>query len=314
MFETIIMQPIFNILIGIYSLIPGGDFGIAIIIFTILVRMCLYPLVRKQLHQTKLMRRMQPELKRIKVESKGDKQLEAMRMMELYKEKGVKPFQSILILLIQLPIFIALFQVIQVFTTHRDRVGALTYQFLEPLEPIKQLINNPDSFNQHMLGFINLTGHAISNNGVDIALVALAIIAGITQYIMTKQISPTTGGKKSLKSILGEAADGKQAEQSDINEAVASGMMKIMPYFMVFIMLSLPGALALYYVMSNVVAVVQQHFILRGDEEGLEEIAEVTPAKKSATKTGKKPAVARAKNAKEAHVTRIKAKDSRRKG
>ena len=310
MFETLIMQPIFNILIGIYSVIPGGDFGVAIIIFTILVRLCLYPLVHKQLHQTKLMRRLQPELKKIKAESKGDKQVEAMRMMELYKRRGVKPFQSILILLIQLPIFIALFQVIQVFTQHRDRVGELTYSFLEPLEPIKRLIENPDSFNQHMLGFIDLTGHAISDKGLNIPLIVLAIIAGVTQHIMTKQISPTRGSKKSLKKILGEAADGKQADQSDINEAVAGGMMKVMPYFMVFIMLSLPGALALYYVMSNIVAVIQQHFILRGDEEEMEEIAEITPAssKKSSSSTK-----ARARGAKEAHITRIKANDSRRK-
>ena len=66
MFETLIVQPIFNALLLIYSLIPGGDFGVALIIFTILIRMLMYPLVKKQLHQTKMMKKLQPELKKIK--------------------------------------------------------------------------------------------------------------------------------------------------------------------------------------------------------------------------------------------------------
>ena len=75
-FELLIIQPIFNLLIGIYSIVPGGDFGISLIIFTILVRLALFPLVKKQLHQTKAMKKLQPKLAKIKAEAKGDKQLE----------------------------------------------------------------------------------------------------------------------------------------------------------------------------------------------------------------------------------------------
>src|SRR5574344_1428436 len=99
MFETIVLKPIFNALMLIYSVIPGGDFGVAIIIFTILIRFLLYPLVRSQLRQTKLMRKMQPELAKIKAAAKGNKQVEAMQQMELYKRYGIKPFRSILILI-----------------------------------------------------------------------------------------------------------------------------------------------------------------------------------------------------------------------
>jgi YidC/Oxa1 family membrane protein insertase len=102
MFNTIVVQPIFNLLFVIYSLIPGGDFGLALIIFTILVRLAMWPLVKKQLHQVKAMRKLQPELVKIKKETKGDKRLESMRMMELYKKHDVSPFRSIGILLIQL--------------------------------------------------------------------------------------------------------------------------------------------------------------------------------------------------------------------
>jgi YidC/Oxa1 family membrane protein insertase len=122
-FDILVVQPIFNLLIGLYSIIPGGDFGVSIIIFTVIVRFALYPLVKKQLHQTQAMKKLQPQLARIKKQAKGNKQLESMQMLELYKQNGVNPFRSIGILLIQLPIFIALYRVIQNFTLHRDQIA-----------------------------------------------------------------------------------------------------------------------------------------------------------------------------------------------
>ncbi len=187
MFEAIIVKPIFNALMLLYSIIPGGDFGVAIIIFTIIIRILLYPLVRAQLHQTKLMRKLQPELKKIKKAANGNKQLEAMQQMELYKKYGIKPFRSILMLVIQLPIFIGLYQVIQIISSHREQVEALTYDALKNVGPIKAIIDNPEDFNHTMLGFIDLTKTAISSTGVDFTLFSLALIAAGTQYIMTKQ-------------------------------------------------------------------------------------------------------------------------------
>src|SRR5476651_1890238 len=109
MFTTLIVQPIFNLLVLIYALLPGHNFGLSIIIFTIVIRLLLWPLVKKQLHQAKAMRKLQPELKRIKAQTKGDKQKESTMVMELYKEKGINPFSSIGIVLLQLPIFIGLY-------------------------------------------------------------------------------------------------------------------------------------------------------------------------------------------------------------
>ena len=74
MFTTLIIQPIFNFLVLIYAILPGHNFGLAIIIFTVLIRVLMWPLVRKQFHQAKAMRELQPELKRIKQATKGDRQ------------------------------------------------------------------------------------------------------------------------------------------------------------------------------------------------------------------------------------------------
>lgn len=308
-FDLLVVQPIFNLLIALYSVIPGGDFGVAIIIFTILVRFALYPLLKRQLHQTKAMRKLQPELARIKKQAKGNRQLESRQMLELYKKHGVSPFRSILILLIQLPIFLALYHVIQIFTLHRDQIEKFTYSFLENVEPIKKLIENPEQFNEKLFGLVDLTKPALGGHGVDIILVLLAVVAAATQYVMSKQTMPQQESKKRLRDIMAEAAEGKQANQGEMNAVIMTKMIKFLPIFMFFIMISVPGAIALYYGVSNIVAVIQQSYLLKQDTEELEEIAD-EPVKK----TGKKAtAKAREKVAKEGNVTRIVAKDTRRK-
>lgn len=308
-FDVLIVQPIFNLLIGLYSIIPGGDFGVSLIIFTVLVRFALFPLVKKQLHQTRAMKKLQPELVRIKKQAKGNKQLESMQMLELYKKHGVSPFRSIGILIIQLPIFIALYSVIRIFTQHRDQIGQYTYEFLKGLEPVKQLIAHPDQFNEKLFGVVDLTKTAFSNHGVDIVLVLLAIIAAATQYFMSKQTMPQTESKKRLRDVMAEAGSGKSADQSELNSIVMSKMVMVLPFFMLFIMLNVPGALALYYAVSNLVAVGQQTYLLRKDEEELEELAETAPATAPPKKATAK---AREKAATTATVTRIKAKDSKK--
>lgn len=296
-FDLFIVQPIFNLLLFIYSVVPYADFGIAVILFTIIIRFALWPIVVRQLHQVKAMRKLQPELKKIKKAAKGNRQLESMQMLELYKKHEIKPFRSILILLIQLPIFIALFRVIQIFTSHRDEIGNFTYGFMQNLDVVKNLLDNPDSFNKMFLGLIDITQPAIANGTINIFLVLLAVAAAFTQYIISKQTSPTTTDKR-LRDVLAEAGEGKQPDQAELNAVMMGKMIKILPFMMFFIMLSLPGALALYYVTSNIFAAIQQHFLLKRDAEEMDKIADL-PSKG----TGKKAtAKARAKQAIEGEV------------
>lgn len=309
-FQVFIAQPIFNLLFVIYSLIPGGDFGIALVIFTVLVRFAMWPLLKKQLHQVKAMQKLQPELVRIKKETKGNRQLESMQMMELYKKHDVSPFRSIGILLIQLPIFIALYQVIQIFTSGRDKIDGFTYGFLKGVGPIRDLIANPNQFNEKMLGFLDLSRQAVITNpkfSVSIFVLILAVGAAITQYIMSKQTAPKSQSNKRLRDIMTEAADGKQASQGEMNAVMMNKMVKFLPFMMFFIMINLPGALVLYYTVSNLVAVVQQGRILKEDADEMIQIAD------NATEPDlhkKATAKARAKQATEANITRITAKDT----
>jgi membrane protein insertase Oxa1/YidC/SpoIIIJ len=105
---------------------------------------------------------------------------------------------------------------------------------------------------------------------------------------------------------LSDASAGKDADQSEINNIVMGKMIYVLPFFMLIVMLNLPGAIGLYYAVSNIVATIQQHFILKQDEHELEEIADEEPAQPTKKATAK----ARAKQANEGTVTRIVAKDT----
>lgn len=302
LFDVIIVQPILNLLMAIYSIVPGGDFGISIIIFTVIIRFLLWPLVKKQLHQTKAMRKMQPELKKIQAKYKNDKQAQGLAMMELYKKHNISPFGSIGVLLIQLPILIGIYRVVQIFAMHRDELGKFTYGFMENIPAVKELLASPDNFNQNFLGFIDLTQHAVSENGVVIGLLVIALLAALLQFFLSKQMSPNTDSNKRLRDVLAEAGQGKEADQAEVNAIVMRKMMKFMPVMLFFIMISLPGALALYMATGNAVAYLQNKLILGKDKEEMEQIAKENITKQPSAKK-------RASEATEAKITRITAKD-----
>lgn len=269
-FNILVVQPIFNALLLIYAFI--GDFGLSIILFTILVRLALWPLIKKQLHQTKLMRKVQPDLKKIKARTKGNKQLEAQLMMELYREKGIKPFSSIGVLIIQLPIFIGIYVVINIITTQRDQIASRLYGFTKEIPAVNEIISSKE-FNESLLGLIDLTQTALGGGSLHIPLVILAIIAALFQYIQTKQLMPSDESQKKLRDILKDTSRGKEADQSEISAAMGSKIATVMPIILLVVALYMPGAVVLYYAASSIVAVIQQHFVLRKDEEEMVTLA-----------------------------------------
>ena len=302
-FDEFIVRPILNLLMAIYSLIP--DFGISIIVFTILVRLLLWPLIKKQLHQAKAMRKMQPELVKIKKQYAKNPQMRNLAMMELYKKHNISAFGSIGVLIIQLPILIAMYRVVQIFVSSRADLGKYVYDFVKNLPVANNLVNNPDQFNQNFLGFIDLTQHAVSKNGVVIGLLVLAGVAAYLQYLTSKQLSPQSDSKRKLRDILAEAGGGKEADQSEVNAIMTRKMMKFMPIMMFMITIYLPAALALYLATASAVGYLQNHIILKQDSLEMEEVANKKTASQKSTASAKTKK--RAKQATEARITRIKA-------
>lgn len=292
LFRTYVEQPVFNLLEFIYAVLPGHDLGVSIIIFTAVIRLLLWPLVKKQLHQTKAMRKLQPQLKKLKKSAKGDRQKEARLQMELYKEHGVKPFSTIGTLILQLPIFIALFFSIRKLIEDPNILFSFSYSWVRDMPYIQQLMVDVSQFEHTLLGVVDLSRKGIESGGIYIPAVLVAIIAAIAQYYQSKLMMPNDKDAKSLKSIMNDAASGKQADQSEVAGAVSRTMMYFLPFITFIFSVSLPSALALYILTTSAVGYFQQAYVLNQDKDEMHELAtEAEKAKepKTSTKIQKTP-------------------------
>jgi len=266
MFTTLIVQPIFNLLVLIYALLPGHNFGLAIILFTTLVRLLLWPLVKKQLHQAKAMRELQPELKRIKLAAKGDRQKESALMMELYKEREINPFSSIGLLIVQIPIFIGLYSGLDRIVKDPKALVDFAYPFIANLSWIQTISQDITRFDSTLFGFLDLTRAAIGKTGGIYWPAMIIVVAScVIQYYQAKQLMPDSKDKKTLRSILGSAGEGKKADQADISEAVGRSTRYMLPIFIFIVTVNIASALSLYWLTSGLVAFIQQARVLGKD-------------------------------------------------
>lgn len=273
MFDTYLIQPVFNLLEAIYAIVPGHDLGVAIVIFTALFRLALWPLVRKQLHQAKAMKKLQPKLKKLKKSAKGDRQKEARLQMELYKEHGVKPFSTIGTLIIQIPIFIALYQSVLKLVNDSNVLFTFSYDFVRDLPWIQQLASGSAEFSYFFLGFADLSRRAVDGDGLYVPALIIAITAAIAQYYQSKLLMVDNKDAKKLSQIMKDASAGKQADQAEIGAAIGKNMLYFMPFLTFAFAASFPSALGLYILTTSAVGYFQQAFILKQDKEEMHELA-----------------------------------------
>lgn len=284
MFTTLIVQPIFNLLVFIYGILPGHNFGLSIILFTVLVRLMMWPLVKKQLHQTKAMRELQPELKRIKKEAGGDRQKESLMMMELYKEREINPFASIGLLLVQIPIFLGLYSGLHRIVVSPKAILDFSYSFINHLPWLETLAKDIGKFDSTLLGIVDLTRSAIGKSG-GIYWPAMIIVAAsaVVQYYQAKQLMPEADKSKSLRKLLGEAGQGQQADTADINAAVSRSTRFMLPAFIFLVTVNIASALSLYWLVSGLVAFIQQDRVLNQDKNEM-----IATTATTSSKNGKK--------------------------
>ena len=170
LYNVILYQPIYNGLIYFYNVIPWHDFGLSIIIITVLLKIILYPLSVKALKSQKALQELEPKLRVIQKQHKDNKQELAKATMELYKKEKVSPFSSCLPLLIQFPFLIALYQAMS---------NALASKGFEVLYPF---VANPGTVSAISFGFLDLSKPNIT----------LAVLAGLAQYLQTKMLPAKT--------------------------------------------------------------------------------------------------------------------------
>ena len=226
-FNVLLYQPLFNSLVLLYNYLPGHDFGIAIIFLTIVIRIIIYPLSVKALNSQKALQALQPKMQEIQKKYKDNKEQLAKETLELYRKEKISPFSGLFLALIQLPILIALYSVF--------------WKGLNPeeLANLYSFVSNPGQINSIFLGIIDLSK----------ANLLLAVLVGIFQFFQTKMLTP--------KNIPG------QGKNSDISQIMQKQMVYFFPFLTVFILMSLPSAIGLYWIVSGIFSIIQQYFILK---------------------------------------------------
>ncbi len=288
--DMIIVRPITNILFLIYGLV--GDFGVAIILFTVLVKILMWPIIKRQLHQTRLMRKIQPQLAEIKKNCNGNRQMESIQMLDLYKRNNIKPFRSVLTLIIQLPIFVALYTAVRVMVlpTPTDNLSIRAYAPVAQMERIDDVIQkqevylgqpadaeNKQSYDFHpkLFGVVDLDTKAGFGSISASIIMVFALASAFSQYWISRQQLPTNKkNRKTFRQIMAEAADGKEPDQTELNQIVSGQMSYMMPLMMLLLMINLPGALVFYYLISNLMTGIQQKYILGKREDQMEASAD----------------------------------------
>ena len=207
----------------------ANNFGLTIIILTIIIRAAMYPLTAKQLRSSRAMQGLQPRLAELQKKYAKDKQKLGQEQMRLYKESGVSPAGCAVPMLIQFPIWIALYQSI-------TRVLGATPEELLGLSRL--LWSWPTLYEILPLDSSFLWFDLVASN------LPVAIIVGVTMWLSQKMVTPSV-------------TDPQQRAQSQM-------MLWLMPLMFGFIAMSLPSGLALYWITSNLISMVIQYFVLGG--------------------------------------------------
>ena len=225
-FDLLLYQPLFNYLVLLYNYLPGHDFGLAIIVLTLTIRLILYPSSLKSIKNQRILSEIHPKIKEIQKKHKDDKEKQVKETMEVYKQAKINPFGSLLPTIIQLPILIALYRVF--------------WRGFNPAELVKlySFIPNPGVINSIFLGIVDLSKPNI----------ILAVSAGVFQFIQIKKAIPKVKNN---------------SKGSDFARTMQKQMTYFAPFLTGIILLGLPSALGLYWTVASLALIIEQYFVYK---------------------------------------------------
>ncbi|MBE3559333.1 MAG: membrane protein insertase YidC [Ktedonobacteraceae bacterium] len=236
LFNLIFTFPIYNGLMLLFYLFH--DFGLSIIVLTVVIKLILFPLTLQQLKSMKANQALQPEMAKIRKKYANDRQAQALAMQQLFKEYGVNPASGCLPLLVQLPVLYGLFYALN--TMLQAKTVQAVNEHLYPFIPHFSSLPN-----------INLTWFTFLNEGWYISLGhpdpthILPILAGVVTFVQLRMSQPKT----------------PPGTPSDPNTQTMKTMQYVMPFVTVFIGWTFPAGLALYWTVSSIFQAVQQYFV-----------------------------------------------------
>ncbi len=229
-FTTLFYQPIFNLLIWLYDILPTHDLGLSILLLTIVVKTILLPLSLAQIRAQRALQELQPHLEDLKTKHKDDKAALAQAQMQLFSEKKINPLASCIPLLIQLPFLFALFYVLS-----EGLKNGARYELLYPF------VANPGALNETFLGWFSL---------VDKGNIVLAALNGIGQFVQVKMIMPAPAQKK-------------EGAQEDMAAMMNKQMMFLMPIMIGVMSYSFPNGIGVYFLAQTLLQVAFQAVVYR---------------------------------------------------
>lgn len=232
--HTFFFDPIYNTLVFFIDVIPGGDVGLAIIATVIVVKFVLLPVSIKAVQTQKAMREIDPQLKEIREKYKEDREAQAKAMMAVYSEAKINPFASIFIVLLQIPIIIALY-----YSVYSG--GGVPLPNIN-IELLYSFVAPPVELTMNFLGIVDITQRSI----------VLALMAGITQFIQVRLVMPALPERD---------PNAEPSMRDEIMRNMSVQMRYIMPGIITVVAYSISATIALYFVISNLVAIAQELYV-----------------------------------------------------
>ncbi|OGG67387.1 hypothetical protein A3I99_02870 [Candidatus Kaiserbacteria bacterium RIFCSPLOWO2_02_FULL_45_11b] len=232
--HTFFFDPVYNGLVFFIDVMPGGDVGLAIIAIVVVVKTILLPLSIKAAKTQRVMREIEPKLKEIRETLKDKRQEQGEAMLKLYREAGISPFASIFLIFLQIPIVIALY--FSVYTGGGIALPAINTDILYSFVWIPELVN------MNFLGMLDITGKSL----------VLAFLAGVTQFYQVKMAMPALPPRD---------PNAAPNFKEDFGRNMQMQMRYVMPVIIFFVAYYISAAIALYFFVSNLVAVLQEVYI-----------------------------------------------------
>ncbi|HLB51104.1 MAG TPA: YidC/Oxa1 family membrane protein insertase [Patescibacteria group bacterium] len=251
LFHAIVYQPIYNALIFFYNVLPWHDFGIAIIITTLLVKAAMIPLSRHQIRSQQQLQKIQPHIKEIQQKYKNDKERQTRELMAFYKKNRVNPFSGCLPLIVQLIVLIAIYRIL--FNLSQAGLvvtGADLYSF----------VTNPGEVKHLFLGMVDLSMPSRT----------FAVLAALAQYYQTKMLIDTQRQKKETNQREDKESDtkaGSERKEPDFAAVMTKQMLYIGPALTLVIGFTFAAGLSLYWFISTIFMIGQQWYIKKTTPE-----------------------------------------------
>jgi YidC/Oxa1 family membrane protein insertase len=235
-FSTTVYEPLYNLLAFSVGIMPGYSVFLAVIFVTVLVKAALLPFAHKSAKTQKSLRKIEPEIKKLKDKHKDNKEAQSLAVMNLYKEHGVNPFSGCLWAFIQIPVIFGLYFVFW---------KGLSIGVFDP-KLLYSFVPNPEVINFSVWSLFDLREKSV----------VLAALAAISQYFQMSLAMPPVAD-----------VDGEKSFSNEFKKSLNTQMRYVLPFIIGFVSYGFPAVVPLYWVTSNIFSIIHELWVRKESKE-----------------------------------------------